>query len=253
MADIFEEVEEQLRSDRYLTLVKKSWPFAAGAFGAALAIALGLWAWDNYQAGLQAKASETYNQGLDALERGDKPSAEKAFSGVAKSGPRGYRTLALMQEAALRLDDHKSAEAISLFEQAANAAPDKVLGDNARFKAALVAMDNGEALPQIEARLQPLTAADRPFRLAAREALALARLAAGKTDLAKADFTALSLSPDASETARARAQAALALIASGSASTIPQALKIARTLPPPPPQAANPLAAMMAAQAGAGQ
>ena len=57
MADIFEEVEEQLRSDRYITMVRKGWPFAAGAAGLALAVALGLWGWDQYQSSIQAKVN----------------------------------------------------------------------------------------------------------------------------------------------------------------------------------------------------
>ena len=249
VADIFEEVEEQLRSDRYIAIVKKTWPYAAAVAGAALAIALGIWGFDNFQAGLQAKASESYNAGLEGLARGDKANAEKAFSDVAANGPRGYRTLALMQEGALRLGDHKYTEAVALFDQGAGVAPDKVLGDSARLKAAFAAMDGGETLAQVEARLQPLTAADHPFHLMAREGLAMARLAAGKTADAKADFTALTLAPDATDGSRARAQAALSLIDSGSAANFPAILKIARTLPPPSP--ADQAAALMAAQAQA--
>ena len=37
VADIFEEVEEQLRSDRYIAIVKKTWPYAAAVAGAARA------------------------------------------------------------------------------------------------------------------------------------------------------------------------------------------------------------------------
>ena len=117
MADIFEEVEEQLRSDRYIAIAKRSWPFAAGAAGVALVLALGLWAWDQHQSSLQASASEAYNRGLDAVAAGDRAKAETEFGTVAKSGPRGYRTLALMQEGALRLADKKTAEAIALFDQ----------------------------------------------------------------------------------------------------------------------------------------
>lgn len=252
MADIFEEVEEQLRSDRYITMVRKGWPFAAGAAGLALAVALGLWGWDQYQSSIQAKASETYNRAIEAMVKGDKDGALKNFEEVAKGGPRGYRALALMQEGAIRLDEKKSADAIALFDEAAKIAPDKLLADNAHLKAAFAAMDAGQALPQIEARLTPLIAADRPFRVMAREALAMARLAAGKTAEARADFNALSLTPDATETARARAQAALALIDSGTAATLPAVIKAAGAMPEPaipaPPVMANPAADPAGAQ-----
>ena len=41
MTDLFEEVEEQLRSDRYRTLVRKAAPWVVALAGVALAVALG--------------------------------------------------------------------------------------------------------------------------------------------------------------------------------------------------------------------
>ncbi len=248
MADIFEEVEEQLRSDRYIAIAKRSWPFAAGAAGVALLLALGLWAWDQHQSSLQASASEAYNRGLDAVAAGDRAKAETEFGTVAKSGPRGYRTLALMQEGALRLADKKTAEAIALFDQAAQVAPDQVLADVARLKAAFVAMDSGMPLPELEARITPLTGVDRPYHVSAREALAMARLAAGKAKDARADFQALGLMLDADDATRNRAQAAVALIDSGAAANLPAALKLARTLPPPAAPMMPPIADPAGAQ-----
>jgi hypothetical protein len=247
VADIFEEVEEQLRSDRYIAIARRSWPFAAGAAAVALALALGLWGWDHYQSTLQATASEAYSRGLDAVSAGDRGKAEAEFGQVAKNGPRGYRTLAIMQQGALRLTDRKTAEAIALFDEAAKVAPDQVLADAARLKAAFAAMDNGMALPELEARLTPLTGTGRPYHVVAREALAMARLSAGKTKEARGDFQALSLVLDADDATRNRAQAAVALIDSGAAANIPAVLKVARTLPPalslPAPPIADPAGA----------
>jgi len=248
VADIFEEVEEQLRSDSYLAFARKAWPYAVGVAATCLAIALGLWGWDQYQQGIQAKASETYASALDALASGDRLRADKQFDEVAKSGPRGYRTLALMQEGALRLADKKTAEAIALFDQAAQVAPDQVLADVARLKAAFVAMDSGMPLPELEARITPLTGVDRPYHVSAREALAMARLAAGKAKDARADFQALGLMLDADDATRNRAQAAVALIDSGAAANLPAALKLARTLPPPAAPMMPPIADPAGAQ-----
>ena len=248
MADIFEEVEEQLRSDRYIAIAKRSWPFAAGAAGVALLLALGLWGWDQHQSSLQASASEAYNRGLDAVTSGDRTKAETEFSTVAKDGPRGYRTLALMQEGALRVADKKFADAIAMFDQAAQLAPDQILADAARLKAAFVAMDNGMPLPELEARITPLTGVDRPYHVAAREALAMARLSAGKAKEARADFQALGLTLDADDGTRNRAQAAVALIDSGAAASLPAVLKLARTLPPPVAPMVPPIADPAGAQ-----
>ena len=252
VADIFEEVEEQLRSDRYIAIAKKSWPYAAGAAAVALTLALGLWGWDQYQSSIQAKASESYNQALEALSSGDRLQADKIFAEIGKSGPRGYRTLALMHEGALRIDEKKPSEAITLFDDAAKVAPDQILADAARVKAAFAGMDSGMAITEIEGRLTPLVAPDRPYHAIAREALAMARLAAGKTAAARADFTALNLMLDASDTTRARATAAIGLIDTGAAASLPAVIKAARTMPEPAiptgPQIADPTAAPAGAE-----
>ena len=85
----------------------------------------------------------------------------------------------------------------------------------------------------LEARLTPLTAEGRPYRAEAREALAFAKLMAGDLAGARSDFVVISLMADAGQDARQRAEAAKALIDSGSAKAIPGAVKAALALPPP--------------------
>lgn len=232
VADVFEEVEEQLRAARYQQMVRKGWPFAVGLGAILLIGALLVWGYDKYQNSLEAKASDTYSAGLEALGRGDLAVAEKDFGDVSKSGPRGYKTLALMQLASVRLNQQKPAEALSLFDEAAKSAPDKVLGDGAKLKAALVSLDLGQPLPVVEKRLEELASPDRPYKVMAREALGMARLANGKTADARRDFATLTLLPDASDAQRGRAKAIVALIDAGGAADLPQALKLAKTLPP---------------------
>ena len=62
MADVFEEVEEQLRTERYRALALKALPWAAGTFVVAIAIAIAVWALDNYRAKTSAQASQAYSQ-----------------------------------------------------------------------------------------------------------------------------------------------------------------------------------------------
>ena len=250
VADIFQEVDEQLRSQRYESLFRRGWPFAAAAGGVALIIALGVWGWTKHEADEDGKASITYQAGLDAAAKGDSLTAEQKFSEIAASGPKAYRALALMQEAQIRLDQKRPDDAVRLFDQAAKAAPDAIIGDAARLKAAWVLTDN-HPLAEVEARLTPLTGAKNPYRSLAREALAMARLEAGKLDEAKGDFTVLSLSQDVSQPAQARAHAAVDLIQSGSAAVLPAAIKAAAALPPQ--QVVAPTAAPSAQQAGASQ
>ena len=82
----------------------------------------------------------------------------------------------------------------------------------------------------------------------------MAKLGAGKTAEARADFQVLTIAPDASEGVRGRAQAATALIDSGSAKSLPEIVKAAQALPPAaalPPGLAVPGGAPPAAQPAA--
>lgn len=250
MADVFEEVEEELRAARYQQLVRKGWPYAAGLLVVLLLGSVLVWGVDKYERSLEAKASDNYSAGMDALGRGDLAAAEKNFTDVSKSGPRGYKTLALMQLGGVRLMQHKPEDALVLFDQAGAAAPDKVLGDSAKLKAALISLNLGQPLPVLEKRLEELAAPERPYKVLAREAEAMAYLANGKPQNARRTFAALSLLSEASDAERGRAKAAVALIDAGGAANLGEALKLARTLPPQPaPDAAALLAQAQAAGA----
>ena len=149
---------------------------------------------------------------------------------------------------------NNTASAVQLLDRAAKTAPDDVVADAARLKAAYLLMDT-RPLTEVEARLTVLTGDKRPYRMLAREALGLARLQAGQVDAARRDFEVLSLSQDVSQAARARAQAALSLIQSGTAGSLPAATKLAAALPPMALPAAQPApqTAQAPAQAGAAQ
>lgn len=233
MSDLFEEVEEQLRSDRYRTFALKALPWLLGLAAAAIIVTLGWWGWSHYQEQQAGKASEQYAAALDALQQGQSGQAAKLFGEVSKSSSKGYQSLALMQLAGLQLAKNQAGPAVQLFDQAAAAAPDDVIGDAARLKAAFALMDTAPR-KQLETRLTPLMQDGRPYRIQAREALAFTKLMAGDTTGARSDFVIISGMLDAPQGARARAKAALGLIDSGSAKALASTVKAAAALPPTP-------------------
>jgi hypothetical protein len=244
VVDVFEEVEEQLRSARYQTIIRKAWPYLAGLFVVGVLVTLAVWGVRQQQLNAAAKASESYQQGLEALAKGDRAAAEQRFADVAGSGPAGYKALALMQQAGLRTTDRKTAEAVALLDQAGAAAKDPVLADAARLKAAYAAFDTS-SVADMEKRLEPLAANGRPYSALAREALAMKRMAAGQTAAARQAFSLLAISPDAGEGLQARANIAVGVIDAGQARSLPAAVSAAAALPPsaalppaPPPGAA---------------
>ncbi len=233
MADVFDEVEEQLRSARYKDMALKTWPYVLAALVAAALVALGVYGWDAYTRAKDAAASQDYAQALTALGNKDANGADALFGKVAKEGGGGYRALALMQQAGLRLRDAKPDAAIALLDAAATASADPALHDAAALQAGWIAMDRAP-LAQVQSRLEPLIAVGRPYRTTAREALAMAKLAAGRTAEARSDLQVLVQQLDVSDTTRQRAQAAIAMIDSGAAAAIPQIVKAQAATPPQP-------------------
>ncbi|MFC3070216.1 tetratricopeptide repeat protein [Phenylobacterium soli] len=232
MTDLFEEVEEQLRSDRYRALVIKALPWVLGLAAVLLIAYFGYWGWDRYTTQQDAKASEQYAQAFEALQQGQKDKAVQLWTEVSKSPSKAYKSLALMQIGGVRLADKNTPEAVKYFDQAAAAAPDDIIGDVARLKSAFALLDTAPE-KDLEGRLTPLTKDGRPYRVQAREALGFAKLMAGDTAGARGEFVVISQSLEASDASRERAKAAMDLIDSGSAKAIPQVAKAAAALPPP--------------------
>jgi hypothetical protein len=232
LSDLFEEVEEQLRSDRYRTLAFKALPWVLGLGAAALVAALAYWGWQSYRNRAIEKASVTYSQALDALGQGHDDQAAKLWTEVSNSPAKGYKSLALMQLGGLKLQAKDTKAAVSLFDRAAQVAPDDLIGDAARLNSAFAVLD--AAPKEAETRLAPLTKEGRPYRVQAQEGLAFARLMAGDEKGARSELATISQSLDAPEGAQQRAKAAMDLIDSGSAKSLPAIARAEAALPPAP-------------------
>ena len=233
MVDVFDEVEEQLRSDRYKTLALKALPWIGAATVAVVIGVGGYWGWTTYQDKEAAKASEAYQAALETLGRDGAAKGFPALEAVSKSGAQGYRALALMHMGGIRLDEGKTAQAVGYFDEAAKLSSDPVIGDLARLKSALALMDTA-SFKDIEARLTPLTGEKSPYRVNAKEALAFAKLQSGDLKGAREDFSVLAnLLDNNSEGVRQRAQAAMQIIDSGSAKDLAAVVKASIALPSP--------------------
>ncbi len=231
MVDFVEEVEEQLRSERYATFARLYLPWFAALLLAVVVGWLGVWGYDTWRHRNIGAASLAYDKALTALASGDQAGAYDGLGQIAKDGPAAYRTLALMQQANIRLAAGKSDAAAGLFDAAAKAAPNSILKDLASLRAAQALIDTAP-YPQVETRLKPLMAEKRPFALQARELLAMAKLQAGQVQEARGDFNALVLTLGVTPGMRSRAQSAIALIDSGQAALVGQVVRLAASLPP---------------------
>lgn len=249
MSDVFEQVEEELRSDRYTRLARTWLPVVGAVLGVALIAALAFWGWDSWQTGRANQSSAAYDRGMEALQAGNTAGALAAFTESADKGNGAYKSMALQQQAGLAVNAGDMARAIDLFDQAAKAGGDPILSDIAALKAVFLVMDTGASLADIEERLEPLMKEGRPYRAFAQEAQAMARIQFGQLQPAREILVQLQLGQDVPDSVRERAQAAIAQIDAGTAANLAATAKAAANLPPPAaPQAGAPQAAPGAAQ-----
>jgi hypothetical protein len=231
VVDFVEEVEERLRAERYASFASRWLPWIIAALVALVIGWLGVWGWRTWQGRNVSRASTTYDAAMSAVVAGDQTGAFTSLAPIAKDGPAAYRSLALMTQADIRLGADKPAEAATLYDEAAKSAPNAIFRDLAHLRAAQALMDTAP-YPQIQSRLQPLIGVGKPFDLLAREALAMAKLQAGKLQEARGDLNALILTLGVTQAMRTRAQAAIQLIDTGQAARVGEIVRQAATIPP---------------------
>lgn len=173
MSDIFNEVDEEVRREQ----LKKLWD-KYGLFVIALAFLViagvgGYRAYDWYQTRLAGEAGSAFEDAAKLSAEGKHAEAEAAFAKVATEGTPAYKVLARMREANETASRDPNA-AVAIYDQLAR---DGSLGptfqDLATLRAGYLLVDTAP-FADLSKRLEPLTAADRPFRHSARALLALA-------------------------------------------------------------------------------
>ena len=107
MTDLFDEVDEQLRADRLQATLVKTAPLLLG-FALVLIIgAFAIWGWNRIQSQATARASEAYAHALESLAQGKPDQAFGKFGEAAKSAPKAYKALSLMQQGTIRLSQNR--------------------------------------------------------------------------------------------------------------------------------------------------
>ncbi|WP_158272088.1 tetratricopeptide repeat protein [Marinicauda salina] len=211
MVDIFDEVEEELRHERYQQLLRSWGPWVAGAAAAIVAGVAGYQGYEFWRGGVQSRASDAFIAGQEAFEAGRLDAADEAFATLAEEGPRGYATLALMEGAAIALEQGDAARAAQLYEQAAERAPDRLTRDLARYRGVLAGFDD-LSYDDVMLRLEPLMGGDAAFGPLARELAGAAAMREARWEEARSHYELLSLALDGSPNQSRRAREALAYI-----------------------------------------
>ena len=212
MTDIFQEVDEEVRREQ----LKRLWQrYGKYLVTLCVLVVAGVAAWRGFewwQAGLAAKSGAEFEQAVALAEAGKHQDAEAAFARLATDGTSGYRLLARLRQAAeLASTDRKAA--VKAYDQiAADPSGGQVIQDLAAVRAGFLLVDTAP-YSEIRGRLEPLTAADRPFRHSAREILALSAWKSGDVTAARKWTDMIMGDPQSPSGTRSRAEVLSELIA----------------------------------------
>ena len=203
MADIFQEVDEEVRRER----LKQLWDrYANLIIGAALVLLAAVAGWRGYEyweAKKAAEAGAAFEAAMALADAGKHAEAEAAYAKIAVEGASGYRVLARFH-AAGELAETDPKAAVKAYEAlAADSGIGRVMQDLATLRAGLILVDSAP-YGEVAGRIEPLTAADRVFRNSAREILALAAWRTGDRATAQRWIASIMTDGEAPPGTRAR-------------------------------------------------
>lgn len=203
MADIFDEVDEELRQERAAKLWKKYGVYVIAAAVAVVVAVGGHRFWREHQASQRIAASERYEAALDRIAEAP-DAAMTDLAAIAEDGTGGYATLAAFREAGLAIEQGDRARGVTLYQELARGntpAPFKTL---AGYLSVLHRVRH-DAPNELLAAIAPIADGAGPWRALALEVRAVLQLEAG--DVAAARATLEVIADDAETPQRLRTRA----------------------------------------------
>lgn len=212
MADIFREVDEDLRRDQ----IKRLWDrFGIYAIIVAVLVVAVTAGWRGYVAWQQSKAAESGDLFFAAIKLsadGDHAGAAAALSELAADAGGGYALIGRFRAASETARAGDRDGAVAAFDKLAeDASVEPVYRDLARIRAGYLLLDGGDRAA-VDARVVALADGKGPWRQSARELAGLAAYAAGDVAAARARFEQIVGDLGGSEEFANRARIMLALI-----------------------------------------
>ncbi|WP_417684099.1 tetratricopeptide repeat protein [Roseibium sp.] len=194
MSDIFREVDEDIRQEKYRRLWDRFGPWLIAVAVLIVVGTGGYRGWLHWQETKSQAAGDTFFDAVRLSEAGDSAAAEARFAELADATG-GYPAIAHLRKAADLVRDERTTEALAAFDDISrDSSVDAGLRDIASLRAAYIAVDT-EDYAAVADRAEGLTGENAPFRSAAREILAVAAWKAGDIETARTWIAALNDDP----------------------------------------------------------
>jgi hypothetical protein len=214
MADIFREVDEDVRRDKALDFWKQHGA-KFGVLAVLIVLATAGWkAYESWQLGQSEAAGAKFEEALQLARGGKTEESEILLSGLAKEGPKGYQMLARFRDAGelSKTDREKGIAAYRAL--AGDSALPASMRDIARLRLGLLLVDTA-GLDALKPELEPLLTQGNLFGANAREVLGLAALKSGDFAAAGQYFDQIVTDREAPPALKQRADLLLAIVRAG--------------------------------------
>ncbi|MDX1401151.1 MAG: tetratricopeptide repeat protein [Kiloniellales bacterium] len=172
MADIFKEVEEEVRRDKALELWRKFGPLAIGVAAVVVVGVAGYKGWTYFQQRQIEEQSNSFAQAIELLDAGETEQASAALAELSDPNGSGYPLLAAFEQARLLAEGGDVAGAVEIWDAIALSEP---AGAGFRGTATVLSVLHQleDSDPQaLRAKLEPLSGQGEVFRPSALELLA---------------------------------------------------------------------------------
>ncbi len=214
MADIFREIEEEVRRDKAAELWKK-YGWVVTTLAVLIVLGVGGWQfWQHRQQEAAAAVGARLEAALKSSRDGNSAQAESILKELAGSAPAGYREIARFRLASETAKADPAAGAAAFDAIANDGAVDQLYRDLARLRAGILRVDL-VSYDEVKQALEPLAVPQGAWRHSAREFLGVAALKANNFDAAGRWFDAIVTDPATSAAERQRAELYLALVRGG--------------------------------------
>ena len=205
MADIFREVDEDLRHERYLKLWRRWRYWLLGVGVAALGGAVAYVMLADAQESAREAEGRQFAAAVAGIEAGRSGEAAELLAALAADSETGYAALARLAEADARAGRGDISGAIFVYDQiATDSRLDPLYRDLGALLAAQRLVDRASAA-EVNQRLAPLLTGQSPWQPLATELSAVAEMRAGNEEAARRLFAQLVSDPGAPLGQRQRA------------------------------------------------
>jgi len=211
LADIFREVDDDLRRDSAQQLWDKYGIYLIALAVGIIAVTSAVVGWNSYQRSVAEQAAQAFIV-AEAEASAEGADAAAIFAELAEGVPSGYAALAQLRSAASLTEVGNIDAAIDVYETIiGDSGVEPILRDLARVKSGTLLVGR-TSYDDLAGRLLPLTGAEEPWRNPAREVLGLGAYREQKYPQAHILFQEIVDDPTSTPGVRDRAHVMIALI-----------------------------------------